>query len=151
MIPHFHAEGHLPNAKSARLYLQQMNLLAEIMPPDEYALCSDQGYFTIRRANEFWSCNFSDQTIEQYLMRMLKVSDGLTYSWGIIDSTLTEWIQALPKCVLCNFSTAKDLWSSTQAKYKTEYIMSFSSGYRCTNHLLATSKIALCLFHWCCV
>jgi len=107
MIPHFHAAGHLPNAKSARLYLQQMNLLPEIMPPDEYALCPDQGYFTIRRANEFWSCNFSDQTIEQYLMRMLKVSGGLTYGRGIIDSTLTKWIHALPKCVLCNFSTAQ--------------------------------------------
>ena len=80
MVQYFHAAVHLPYAKSARLYLQQMNLLAEIMPPDEYALCSDKGYFTISRANEFWSCNFSDQTIEQYLMKMLKVSDGLTYS-----------------------------------------------------------------------
>ena len=47
MIPHFHAAGHL-YGKSARLYLQQMESISEVMPPDEYKLFSDKGYFTIR-------------------------------------------------------------------------------------------------------
>ena len=32
MIPHFHAAGHLPYAKSSRLYLQQMKDLEKSMP-----------------------------------------------------------------------------------------------------------------------
>ena len=64
MIPHFHAAGHLPYAKSARLYLQQMNSIQQVMPPEEYTLFSSKGYFTLRRVNKFWSGNFSDQTIE---------------------------------------------------------------------------------------
>ena len=34
MIPHFHAAGHLQYAKSARLYLQQMNNLLHVMAPE---------------------------------------------------------------------------------------------------------------------
>lgn len=134
MIPHFHAAGHLPYAKSGRLYLQQMNSIAQVMPPEEYTLFSAKGYFTIRRANEFWSGNFSDQTIEQFLMRMLKTSGGMTHGRGITDSTLTKWVHALPHCVpLCDalekftgVHTAtseqhKDLRSSTQATDKKDY------------------------------
>ena len=99
MIPHFHAAGHLPYAKSARLYLKQMNSIQQVMPPEEYTLFSSKGYFTIRRVNEFWSGNFSDQTIEQFLMRMLKTSGGMTHGRGITDSTLTKWVHALPYCV----------------------------------------------------
>ena len=104
MIPHFHAAGHLPYAKSARLYLQQMNSIQKVMPPEEYTLFTSKGYFTIRRVKEFWSGNFSDQTIEQFLMRMLKTSGGMTHGRGITDSTLTKWVHALPLCVLlCDF------------------------------------------------
>ena len=134
MIPHFHAAGHLPYAKSARLYLQQMNSIAQVMPSEEYTLFSEKGYFTIHHANKFWSGNFSDQTIEQFLMRMLKTSGGMTHGRGISDSTLTKWVHALPHCVpLCDalekftgVHTAtseqhKDLRLSTQAKYKKAY------------------------------
>lgn len=134
MIPHFHAAGHLPYAKSARLYLQQMNSIEDVMPPEEYTLFSDKGYFTIRRASEFWSGNFSDQTIEQYLMRMLKTSGGMTHGRGITDSTLTKWVHALPHCVpVCDAlekftgvhsatsEQHKDLRSSTQCKDRKDY------------------------------
>lgn len=134
MIPHFHAAGHLPYAKSARLYVQQMNSIEEVMPPEEYTLFSDKGYFTIRRADEFWSGNFSDQTIEQYLMRMLKTSGGMTRGRGITDSTLTKWVHALPRCMpVCDAlekytgvhtmpsEQHKDLRSSSQVKDKNDY------------------------------
>ena len=103
MIPYFHAAGHLPYAKSARLYLQQMNSIADVMPYEEYTLFSAKGYFTIRRSNDFWSGNFSDQTIEQFLMRMLKAGGGMTHGRGITDSTLTKWVHAMPHCLpVCN-------------------------------------------------
>ena len=134
MIPHFHAAGHLPYAKSARLYLQQMNFIQQVMSPEEYTLFSSKGYFTIRRVNEFWSGNFSDQTIEQFLMRMLKTSGGMTHGRGITDSTLTKWVHALPYCVpVCDAlekftgvhsatsEQHKDLRSSTQAKDSKDY------------------------------
>ena len=35
MIPHFHAAGHLQYVKSARLYLQQMNNIVLVMPPEQ--------------------------------------------------------------------------------------------------------------------
>ncbi|KAK3895921.1 hypothetical protein Pcinc_000394 [Petrolisthes cinctipes] len=81
MIPHFHAAGHLPYAKTARLYLQQMNSIEQVMASEEYKLFTAKGYFTIRRGSEFWSGNFSDQTIEQFLMRMLKTSPWRDDPW----------------------------------------------------------------------
>lgn len=98
IIPHFHAAGHLHYAKAARLYLQQMERLEKSMPPEEYQLFTDNGYFTIRRSDSFWGGNFSDQTIEQFLMRTLKTSGGMTHGRGITDSTLTKWVHALPRC-----------------------------------------------------
>ena len=47
-------------------------------------------YFTIRRTERFWGGNFSDQTIEQGLMRLLKTSGGMTHGRGITDSSLIE-------------------------------------------------------------
>ena len=131
MIPHFHAAGHLQYAKSARLYLQQMNNLVHVMSPEEYTLFSDKGYFTLRRTNDFWSGNFSDQTIEQYLMRMLKTSGGMTHGRGITDSTLTKWVhaQCVPVCDALEKFTGvhsdtseqhKHLRSSTQARDKKD-------------------------------
>ena len=83
MIPLFHAAGHFAYAKSARLYLQQMGNLAQHMPQAEYKQFPEKGYFTIRRTERFWGGNFSDQTIEQGLMRLLKTSGGMTHGRGI--------------------------------------------------------------------
>ena len=97
MIPHFHAAGHLPYAKSARLCLQQMNSIKYVMPPEEYTLISDKGYFTIHRASEFWSGNFSDQTIEQYHRRMLN-DPWQGHSWQHLDQ-MGACIASLCACV----------------------------------------------------
>ena len=97
MLPHLHAAGHLHYAKSARLYLQQMESLEKSMPADEYQLFTDKGYFTIRRLDSFWGGNFSDQTMEHFLMRTLKTSGEMTHGRGITDSTLTKWVHALPR------------------------------------------------------
>ena len=53
IIPHFHAAGHLHYAKSGRLYLRQMEALKQTMPPEEYKLFTEKGYFSIRRRDSF--------------------------------------------------------------------------------------------------
>ena len=99
MLPYFHAAGHLAYAKSAHLYIQQMMELHNVMPEKEYKQFTEDGYFTIRRSHRFWSGIFSDQTIEQFLMRLLKTSGGMTRGRGITDSTLARWVHSLPQCV----------------------------------------------------
>jgi len=106
-----------------------MEALEKTMPADEYPLFADKGYFTIRRLDDFWSGNFSDHTIEQCLMRMLKTSGGMMHGRGITDSTLTKWVHTLPCCIpICDalehftgVHTAtseqhKDVRSSTQSR-----------------------------------
>ena len=103
MIPYFHAAGHLVYAKSDHLYVQQMMELHNIMPEKEYDQFTEQGYFTIWGSDKFWDGGFSDQTIEQFLIRLLKTSRGMTHGLGITDSKLTRWVHALPQCVpICN-------------------------------------------------
>ena len=79
MIPFFHAAGHLAYAKSAHLYLQQMSVLEKRMPASEYEYFTKKGGFTIRRTHKMWAGIWSNMTIEQVLLRQLKVSGGLTH------------------------------------------------------------------------
>ncbi|KAL8606327.1 hypothetical protein ACOMHN_050807 [Nucella lapillus] len=103
MIPILHAAGHLAYARSARLYLGTMKKLPELMGDAQFRKFTQDGYFTIRRKDKFWGGNFTDQTIEQVLMRMLKVSGGLAHGRGITDSTLSKWVHVIPRCVpICN-------------------------------------------------
>ena len=102
MIPYFHSAGHLAFAKSARLYLQQMESLESKMSESEYKQFTEGGYFTVRKKDRLWSGNFTDQTIEQNLMRMFKSSGGMTRGRGITESTITKWIHTFPHCIpLC--------------------------------------------------
>ena len=43
-------------------------MLQDTIPADEFTMFTEKGYFTIRTLDEFWGGNFSDQTIEQFLM-----------------------------------------------------------------------------------
>ncbi|ELU11371.1 hypothetical protein CAPTEDRAFT_211864 [Capitella teleta] len=72
IIPYFHAAGHLAYAKSARIYPQQMQALQSTMNETEFGKFTKTGYFTIRRKDNLWGGIFSDQSIEQNLMRLLK-------------------------------------------------------------------------------
>ena len=69
-----------------------MTTVQSVMSEDDYARFSTHGYFTIRRTHHFWSGNFTDQTIEQDLMRMLKSAGGMTHGREITESTLTNWV-----------------------------------------------------------
>ena len=93
MLPKFHAAGHIPYAKSAHIYPQRL------LPDDDFKKYTAQGYFTIGRTNKFWSGIWTDMTIEQVLMKMMKVQGGLTRGRGIMQSTLVYFISALPPCI----------------------------------------------------
>ena len=96
MLPHFHAAGHLHYAKAAQIYLQQMNELPNTMAKKEYEKLTTDGFFTVRCSNRYWSGTWSDMIIEQYLMKGFKSSGGLTHGRGITESTLAQWIKAMP-------------------------------------------------------
>jgi hypothetical protein len=92
MIPFFHAAGHLAYAKYSHLYLQDMMMLGNKMSEKEFKLFTNDGYFTIRRSDKFWSGLWSDMTIEQTLMRSMKTSGGFTRGRGITEGVLAKWI-----------------------------------------------------------
>src|SRR6218665_945276 len=56
-------------------------------------------YIISQMPDRFRSGNFTDQTIEQDLMRLVKSSSGMTRGQGITDSTLTKWTQSFPQCI----------------------------------------------------
>ena len=71
----FLATAHFQYAKSARLYLQLMD-----EPPIDFPWLYNlfqEGYYTIRRSDQFWSGLLIDFAIEQYLMRTVKSLKGL--------------------------------------------------------------------------
>lgn len=56
--------------------------------------------FTIRRTDKFWSGTWSDMTIEQSLMRQMKVHGGFMQGRGTTDSALEKWVASIPYCCL---------------------------------------------------
>lgn len=74
-------------AKSKRLYLYQMKQLPHILSEEQFQKYTSEGYWTMRRSNRFLSGNFTDQTIEQVLMRMVKTRGGHAHGSGVTAST----------------------------------------------------------------
>ena len=71
----FSATAHFQYVKSARLYLQLMD-----EPPIDFPWLYNlfqQGCYTIRRSDWFWSGLLTDLAIEQSLMRTVKSRKGL--------------------------------------------------------------------------
>ena len=99
MIPVLHAGGHTAYAKSSRLYLDQMRRLPTLMNAEAYKKYTSDGYWTIRRSNRFWSGNFTDQSIETILMRMLKSRGGMAHGRGVTSSTMAKMVHIIPKTV----------------------------------------------------
>lgn len=96
MLPFFHASGHFLYAKSTHLYLQDSEKLEEKMSAREYNDFVKSGFFTIQRSPKFWSGIWSDMTIEQTLMRLMKCEGGLTRGRGIKSSVLQKWVLSMP-------------------------------------------------------
>lgn len=97
MLPYFHTTGHIPYAKSAHLYVQQMSQVQSKLSEKELDFLVTNGCFTIRRHNSFWSGVWSDMFIEQSLMKLLLKSTGdLTHGREINESTLSKWVLGAP-------------------------------------------------------
>ena len=94
MIPVYHAAGQLAYSKATRLYLQQMNNIHNILSEEDYIKFTQNGCFTVRRKDRYFSGNFTDLTVEQDLMKEFKVAGGMTR--GITDSTLAKFFYSLP-------------------------------------------------------
>lgn len=110
MLPYFHATGHHNYAKSAHLYIQEMKLFMEQMEKrkdammfanesdpvlEEYEKFVNDGFCTVRRIDAFWSGNFTDMTIEQDFMRVMKTEGGLI-GRGITESTQMKFVLGMP-------------------------------------------------------
>ena len=78
-------------------------MLPDQMLPMQFKRLSEEGYFTIRRSHRFWSGNFTDQIIEQLLMRKLKAPGGLAHGHGLTPSTQAKFVHVIPQCApICN-------------------------------------------------
>ena len=96
MLNLFSATAHFQYAKSLRLYLQLMDELP-IDFPWLYKLFQ-QGYYTIRRSDQFWAGLWTDLAIEQSLMRTAKSRGGLTRGRGMTEPVRLFWVLLGHKC-----------------------------------------------------
>lgn len=129
MIPFFHAAGNFPYAKSVQLYLQDMKGLEKIMDSEEYEKFTQNGYFTVRRTDKFFSGVHSDQIIEQTLMKSMSVESG-PFKRGATDNVVYKWIRGgiCTKDILegienfCNvsFNTSQQHHDTTDARIKRD-------------------------------
>ena len=76
-----------------------MKMLETKMNAETYAKYTSEGYWTIRRSNRFWSGNFTDQSIETILMRMLKSRGGLAHGRGVTSNTEAKMVHIIPQTV----------------------------------------------------
>ena len=90
MLSNFAASRHYLYAKSAYLYLQQMQELPH-KNPEIYQSFID-GYKVVRRYEKFWAGIGTGLMIEQELMRYLKTTGGLTYGRGMTELQRTKWV-----------------------------------------------------------
>lgn len=129
MIPFFHSTGHFHYAKSAQLYLEDMKNLETRMVPSEYLKFTKEGYWTVRRSDRFFSGIFTDQTIEQTLMRLLKFEGGL-FRRGFTESVAYQWIrgyifakdimEGMEKFTNCSFDKNYQHKDSTDSRLQAE-------------------------------
>ena len=102
MLPIFAAAGHILYAKSAYLYLQQMEGLPK-SHPEVYQKFSE-GFHVIRRSDRYWAGLSTDLVIEQVLMRSMKTSGGLTHGRGMDEIQRLVWTLSLPACAEIKFT-----------------------------------------------
>jgi hypothetical protein len=96
MLPYLAAAGHNLYAKSAYIYLNQMQALRTSHPDIHEMFC--KGYHVIRRSNRFWAGISIDLAIEQILMRSIKSSGGLTRGRGLGEAQRNLWLLSMPIC-----------------------------------------------------
>ena len=89
-------QAYIHYAKSARLYLQEMQKL----PTSHtrlYSIFVEDGFHTVRWSPRQWSGLWTDLIIEQVLMRSLKSRGGLTRGRGT-ESVRHQWVYTMHAC-----------------------------------------------------
>ena len=89
----FASTGHINYAKSARLYIQQMQSSQE-----DHPWLSEQftkGEHAVKRSNHSWAELWFDLVIEQTLTRSVKSRGGLTRGCGMNESVRHMWVLTL--------------------------------------------------------
>jgi hypothetical protein len=96
MLPLFAASGHRNYAKSARLYVQEMQELENAYP--WLYMQFTAGLHSIRRSDRVWAGLSCDLVIEQTMMRAGKSTGGLTRGRGMHEAVRTTWLSTLTDC-----------------------------------------------------
>ena len=100
MLPFMAAAGHHLYTKSLLLYLKDMQDL-EKTHPDVHAKFKE-GFHVTRRSDRLWGGLSTDLTIEQCLMRSLKVTGGPARGHGMSEAHRTTWLLSMPACAELN-------------------------------------------------
>lgn len=100
MLPFFAAAGHNLYTKSAYVYLTSMHMLPSEHP--EIFTAYQGGHHVLRRSERYWAGISTDLTIEQVLMRTIKISGGMTRGRGMGDNQRAQWIMSMPACAKIN-------------------------------------------------
>lgn len=94
MLPYFHASAHLPYAKSAHLYLQDMLQLNEVMDPSIYQRFTE-GFFTVRRSDKLCCGTSTYMIIEQSMMKSMKTDGGIYRGRSTKESVISKWVYGM--------------------------------------------------------
>lgn len=100
MLPYLAASGHNLYVKCSSLYLQKMENL-EVEFPEVYNHFM-KGLHVVRRSDRLWAGISTDLTIEQCLMRSLKMRGGLTRGRGMTEIQRLIWVLSAPCCADIN-------------------------------------------------
>ena len=124
------------------IYIQQLNELKNEIPANLYELYTKKGCFTDRRKNYFWSGNFTDQTIEQDLMPLIKSAGGLTPGRHISEGTIERFVGSLPYFIpICDFlEKFSGVYSSSSTQHKDLRPMQSFFAYKNTSGLVCITN-----------
>lgn len=91
MIPFFHAARHFPYAKCSEIYLQKMRTLPQELSQEDFEAYKEN--HSARRSDKYFTKISTDQTIEQTLMKSMKIEGG-PFRRGATPSVVFKWIRA---------------------------------------------------------
>lgn len=85
MIPFFHAARHFPYAKCSEMYLQKMRRLSQELSEEDFKAYKQN--HSVRRSDMYFAKISTDQTIEQTLMKSMKI-EGCPFGRGATPSVV---------------------------------------------------------------
>ena len=118
MLNLFAASGHINYARSARIYIQEMEELNATNPWLQEKF--EKGFHAVRRSARHWSGLWSDLVIEQTLMRSIKSRGGLTRGRGMTETVRHLWVLSISHSAAVH--DAMTSLSGVAIKYSEQHI-----------------------------